>query len=66
MSMLRERDLNRIIECGIVITVIRNDELIADMTKIFLPRESPTFFQRCTGIATRETSAMISAAEDET
>ena len=56
--------LKRIMECGIVIAVIRSDEPNADRTNIFLLRESPTFFQRCNGTATREISAMRSATQE--
>jgi hypothetical protein len=65
MSVLRKWVLKSIIECGIVITVIRIDELIVDIIKIFLPRESPTFFQRCSGTTTREVSATTSAAGNQ-
>ena len=50
--------LKSIIECGIVMVVIRSDAPNADRTKIFLLRENATFFQSCSGAAVRETSAM--------
>jgi len=57
--------LKRVIECGIVIAVSRSDELNADRTRIFLPRESPESFHRCTGKATRAISATTSAAGNQ-
>ena len=58
--------LMRSMECGIVTAVIRSDEQNADRSRIFWPRESPTFFQRCTGTATSAISAITSAAGNKT
>lgn len=44
-------------------TVIRRDAPNADWTNICLLRESPTLLQRYSGAATREISAMTSAAK---
>lgn len=55
--------LKRIIECGIVMTVIRIVALNADMMSIFLRRGNLRFLQRCKGAATRKVSAMTSAAK---
>jgi hypothetical protein len=63
--LLRAPVLKRSIECGIVIAVIRSDELNAERTNIFLPRESLAFFQRYSGTATREISAITSAAGNQ-
>jgi len=54
--------LKMVMVCGIVTTVIKSDELNADRTKIFLPRDSLRFFQRCSGTITREVSETTSAA----
>lgn len=57
--------LKRIIECGIVMTVINIDALNADMISIFLRRGNLISFQRCNGAATREVSAMTSVISCE-
>jgi hypothetical protein len=62
MSVVSFMGLKRIIEWGMVIAVIRIDAPNEDSINIFLLRESPTFFQSCSGAATREKSAMTSAA----
>jgi hypothetical protein len=65
MSVVSTMGLKSNIERGIVMAVIRNDAPNAERTNIFLLRESPTFFKRCRGAATRETSATMSAVKVE-
>jgi hypothetical protein len=65
MSVVSTMGLKSSIEWGIVKMVIRSDAPNAERTNIFLLRESPTFFKRCRGAATRETSATISAVQAE-
>ena len=64
-SVVRSMGLKRSIDWGMVITVMRSDAPNTERTNIFLLRESPTFFQRNRGAATRERSARMSAAEVE-
>jgi hypothetical protein len=45
--------------------VIRSDAPNAERTNIFLLCESPTFFQNCRGVATRDVSATMSAVQVE-
>lgn len=61
MSAVSDRGQKRITERGMVVAVIRIDAPNEDKTNIFLLRESPTFFQICSGAATREKSAKTSA-----
>jgi len=61
MSVVSVKGLKRIIEWGMVMAVIIIDAPNEDRTNIFLLRESPTFFQRYTGAATREKSEITSA-----
>jgi hypothetical protein len=66
MSVVSVKGLKRIIEWGMVMAVIIIDAPNEDRTNIFLLRESPTFFQRYTGAATREKSEITSVISCET
>lgn len=63
MSVVAVWPMTRYTEWRMVIMVISRDAPNADWTNICLLRESPTLLQRYSGAATRETSAMISAAK---
>lgn len=65
ISVISVTGLKRITAWGMVITVIRIDAPNEDTTNIFLLRESPVFFKRCSGAATRAESEIMSVISCE-